>query len=228
MAFRRRFRRGFRRRGTPWETTTVVQCFGNSLPITAPTCTLPTIDVIPLLTMTIPFQAAPERYPATVGAKALIFGGIKFQSEHVVDPSSDTIAGGDPSILHDVAALIHIWEAIVLLPLAQGSTFAPSYLPVLSSPASQSVDFADRVLWKRISHLPFWGLAVSNNFPQLESTIRDTAHGQEVVKTKCRVDDRHGLYYVRNAFWDVVLPAGDIVAPKWDFYAKMFWKQSRV
>lgn len=229
-----RFRRRFssrRRRQTPWETTTVIQCFNNSLTLQAPTCNAPSIDVIPLLTMTIPFTAAPERYPAAVGTKALIFGGMKFQSEHQLDPTTDVSPGGDPSIVNDVAALIHIWEAIVFLPLLQASTFAPAYLPVLTSPAQQSVDYADRVLWKRITHMPFWGLGVGapiSPFPQLQSTVRDTAHGQEVVKSRCRIDDRHGLFYVRNAYWDVVLPAGDLVSPKWDLYAKMFWKTARV
>jgi len=204
MAFRRA-KRGFRRRlRRRWETDRVIQCRQTYEMYEQMTCLVPKTDAFPLLTMTIPFQAAPERYPSTMTTRRMIFGGMKFQSVWILDPAETTTdVDCDPNP-NNLAMVISIWEAIVVLPLLEGSTFAPAYVPILTSPAVQGTDLADRVLWKRLTHIPFWGLGVSGGFfPQLEFTNRNVEDGQQVVKVRAAVDDRHGIFMVRNFVHDV-------------------------
>lgn len=206
-------------------------------------CNDPLIDAIEILNMETPRSNILSTQPLTVGAdKAIVFHGMRFQSEHWTDPGtwfSNAACIGDDSSVNSLAFILSVWEALVLLPLQQG-TNAPEYLPILTGNLQQG-DLADRVLWKRISHLPMWGLGVTNNFPQLESTIRDTAHTQIEVKAKCRIDDRHGLYYVRNFVHDIFFTTpnltscspqqcpenGQVITMFWDFWAKTYYKTSR-
>lgn len=142
----------------------------------------------------------------------IVLDGISFQSEHFSDPGT-WLGGSDvnenPSPFNLVFFLT-IWEAIMILPFAQGIQ-APAYLPNLTdaSAGGQQADLADRVLWKRITLLPMWGLNVpfGNQFPQLTATMRDTAAGPQRVKSRARLDDRHGLYYVRNFVHDIFFPS---------------------
>jgi len=134
--------------------------------------------------------------------KFIVFDGAKFQSEFSHDPAETlgfTTCDPSPTAL---TFNLRIWEAIVLLPFAQG-TQIPDYLPIFTTQLNQGGDLADRVLWKRISILPIFGIGAGGGLPQLETTIRDMGHGPVVVKTRCRVDDRHGLYWVRSYTHDV-------------------------
>lgn len=212
-----------------WETDTVIQCTNQFNVYDTMTCTAPLVDAFPLLTMTIPFQAAPERYPSTMATRRMIFGGIKFQSIWFTDPAEwETTVNCDPPP-SALQFFLRVWEAIVILPLLEGSTFAPAYVPILTSAALQGTDLADRVLWKRISHLPMWGLGVTGgNFGQLESTIRDTADGQQVVKVHASVDDRHGIFMVRNFVHNLVLDANPtcVIPVHNDMWAKLYYRAS--
>jgi len=156
------------------------------------------VDVIELMTMHTPRNPLVDATEVTAGSDRFItVAGIKFQAEHSHDPSESlSFPACDPSALQ-LAFILRIWEAIVVLPLAQGS-FIPLYLPDFTQPLTQAGDMADRVLWKRISQLPIWGLGVSASFPELQDTMRDFGHGPQVVKSKVRLDERHGLFYVRN------------------------------
>jgi len=211
MAFVRK-RRGFRRRmRRRWEQDRIVLC-DNRLPMekTSPCCKqvfgteCPTnVDAIPLLTMTIPFSVAPERYPSTMATRKMIFGGMKFESHWWVNPQ-DWTGDGCPSFAN-FNFVVKIWEAIVILPLQQGSTFAPAYLPDLACAVDQASDLADRVLWKRVSMLPVWGFDIVQILPQLETSKRDQDGGQQLVKVRAAVDDRHGIFLVRQIVHDLVL-----------------------
>jgi len=133
--------------------------------------------------------------------KAIILDGIKFQYDHLSDPATWQ-GGSDPSIT-EFAFILSIWEGLVLLPLTPGSAAIPAYIPLLPNAVTQSGDLADRVLWKRIRHLKLWGLQ-SASVPQMVSTDTLDSHEPAVrVKTKCRIDDRHALFYVRNFVHDV-------------------------
>lgn len=197
MAFKKRFFRR-RRRGRKSETYTLVDCFDCTNIYGDMRCGGAHVDVVELMTMHTPRNPIADATEVTSGADRFItVAGIKFQAEHSHDPSeTQGFAACDPSPF-TIAFLLRIWEAIVVLPLLQGS-FLPIYLPDFTQPLTQGGDLADRVLWKRLSVLPIWGLTSTNSVPQLESTIRDEGHGPVVVKSKVRLDDRHGLFYVRN------------------------------
>jgi len=233
--FRGRGRR-FRRR---WETDTVIQCanvfdLAQNQPCCkqtfAPFCD-PVIDAFPLLTMTIPFTAAPERYPSTLATRKMIFGGMKFQSDWWVNPQ-EWSGDGCPGFgggLANVNWVQKIWEAIVVLPLQQGSTFAPDYLPVLACASQQSGDLADRVLWKRVTMLPCWGFDIVQVLPQLEINQRNTEAGPQVVKVRAAVDDRHGIFMVRQFVNDIVWQndcgLGDCTVPLHnELYGKLYYR----
>lgn len=202
MAFRRR-RRPTRRRGRKNETYTLVECMDCTNVYGDMRCGGAHVDVIELMTMHTPRNVLVDATEVTAGSDRFVtVAGIRFQAEHSFDPaeSIEELSCDPPA--SQLAFLLRIWEAIVVLPLVQGS-FIPIYLPDFTQPLTQSGDLADRVLWKRISVLPMWGINTTGAIPQLESTIRDEGHGPVTVKAKVRLDDRHGLFYVRNFVHDI-------------------------
>jgi len=176
------------------------------------TCTNPVTDVILLLSM------ATQRNPTLVdtteltsGAdKFIVFDGMKFQDDWRFDnslirscfcPNPDF---PDPSA---VQTTLSIWEALMVLPFVQGSNTVPAYLPNLLSGSLQQGDVADRVLWKRITKLRLIGpTAGGQNIVWMDESTDRTGHGPVVVKSKARLDDRHGLFLVRNFVHDVFWP----------------------
>jgi len=162
---------------------------------------------------------------AVIGQRANVVRGIKFEAVHSSDPSewfSDGLC--DPNPL-ELQFFLRIWEALVVLPLSQNSKTLPFYLPTLTT-ASQSFDVADRVLWKRLTIMPMWGLNASFPFGQLTATMRDTNAGPQVVKTSCRLDDRHGLFYVRAYTHNLVLTPNPNcgIQVRLNFWAKLFYQ----
>jgi len=207
MAFRRKGFRRMRRRRRPPETYTKIACFGCENIYHNATCNEPIIDVIELLTMRTPRnQILDTTELAAPSNRALTVKGISFQLEYDTNPDDWQVCAGARVINPTASGLtffLHIWEAIVVLPLQQG-TFLPSYLPSLSSATLQSGDTADRLLWKRHTLMPLWGRATTGA-SQLEGTMRDEGHGPVRVKSKVRLDDRHGLFLVRNYVHNVVI-----------------------
>jgi len=188
-----------------------------------------------LLTMHTPRNAISDATEVTSGADRFVtLAGLRFQAEHLSDPSEWLgFPSCDPAV-NDLAFLLTIWEAIVVLPFAQG-TQIPAYIPDLTSPINQTGDIADRVLWKRITYLPMWGLNTSAQFPQLTATYRDAGHGPVAVKTKVRLDEKHGVYYVRNFVHDLFGLTGEfnscipngvsnpcVIPVQLDFWGKLF------
>lgn len=205
--FRRKFRRGFRRRRRLPETYTVRDCRECFNLYQTMTCGSPLIDAVQIMGFT---QTRGQGDATEIGSgsdKYVTVDAIKFQSEYLHDPAS-TLAGSQVNEnprAYDLEFILTIWEAIMVLPFGQ-ATQSLAYLPNLTGGAfGQDRDLADRVLWKRLSYVPIWGLNVpaGNTFPQLEFTARDTAAGPQVVKSRARLDDKHGLYYVRNFVHDV-------------------------
>lgn len=218
----RRFTRVRRPRSGP-ETYTVLQCRQSvNVWIDAP-CSDPVFDIFLLMgpAPSVGFDASTAA--ATVGQKANTVLGIKFQVEHLIDPATaiDGEIGPVPSFN---AMVITCWEAICVLPLLVGSKTLPAYFPDLSA-NSQGADLADRVLWKRISHMPFWGLQLIPS-QQLQTTVRDTGAGPQTVKARARLDDKHGLFYVRNFVHDIVTgPGADSTLPiNMDGWFKIFYR----
>lgn len=214
MAFRRRARsfRG-RRRRLHWEQDRVINCHQffniaknstcNELCNQAPQFSSMNLDAFPLLTMTIPFQAAPFRVPSTMATRKMLFGGMKFESLWSLNSANffDSEDCGQP--LAALAFQMTIFEAIVVLPLQQSSFVAPAYIPVLASTAQQSEDLGDRLLWKRLTILRAIGTGFTIT-PTLDESRYDTAGGQQVVKVRAAVDDRHGIFMVRQFVHDIV------------------------
>ena len=205
MAFRRTRRRfGTRRRRRSPETYTIVECNSCENLWVDATCTNPLIDVFELMVMQTkknPFDTTEIVSPSD---KFLVVDGIKFQYEYSHDPNQTLDCPGCDPCPSNTNFILKVWEAIMVLPLLQGSS-VPAYVPNLTNPAFQRGDTADRVLWKRITMNPIWGI---NGFvglgpPQLQFTVRDQGHGPVVVKSKVRLDDRHGLFYVKNYVHDV-------------------------
>lgn len=195
--------RRFRRRRRTSETYTTIQCFGCINVWQDTSCGFPLIDVFPLLNMSLPRSSIDTTEVTSGSDKAIVLDGIRFQAEYTHDPSESLSCPSCDPPSTSVAFNLRVWEAVVVLPLNPGSANVPAYLPTLTSSVEQSRDIADRVLWKRISIMPIWGLGVTT-IPQLETTIRDVGHGPVAVKSKVRLDDRHGLFFVRNFVHDVV------------------------
>lgn len=234
-----------RRRRTHWEQDRIISC---AVPYNMAKnstcneqCLVPgfsstNLDVVPLLTMTIPFQATPQRFPSTMATRRMIFGGMKFESHYSTDPGtwSDSEDCSFPPLIAQF--VLAIWEAIVVLPLAQGSTFTPDYLPLIASQAMQGADLGDRLLWKRVMHLPMWGSQTSlGSQVQLEFTDRNSNDDLVVVKARAAVDDRHGVFYVRQFVHNLVVGSdppcnqpGNIgscnIPVVNDFYGTMFYR----
>jgi len=209
------FRRRRRRLG---ETYTHVGCrqandVGSENPCNDPTNFVSTIWVPTMATGT----SDPSSSGGLIGTKSHTILGMKFSAEYSFDPAIVTNEDA-------FAFVLTIWEALVILPLAVGSKTLPAYLPTLTLP-QQTADVADRVLWKRITHMPMWSLASTGFIPQLQSTIRDTDHGAQTVKVRARIDDKHGLFYARTVVHDFVPGAGGgDINIFLDFWAKVFYR----
>lgn len=227
---RRRF--GFRRRRRGPETYTFAGCrFTHNVFVNTP-CSDPSAFSFQILgPEQITGASDPGTALALVDVKSHTLEGLKFQAEWSLNPAEieePTDPPPDPDI-NQTNFLLTIWEAVVLLPLARGSKTLPAYLPQYNK-ASDSFDLADRVLWKRLSFLPFWGLGQTAGFPQIECTMRDTAAGPQVVKSKCRVDDKHALFFCYNFVHNLFIadpgnPPGNIPVYL-DWWSKAFYRTS--
>jgi len=230
---------GRRRRGSRWETRTVIQCrttkeiYSDDLTCTANQSQEAILLIAPNM-LDSPVNPFPLISPS---GRGVTVGGIKFQADHFFDPAAvqGNPSSCDPSPL-DTAFILSIWEAIVYLPLTEGfgqggAAPIPAYLPNLVSPTFQGNDDADRVLWKRLTHIPWWGLNVGNGvFPQLVSTQSARPEGTIVaVRSRAWLDDKHGLYYVRQFVHDLSLaPGPNCNIPLFlDAWFKVFYKARR-
>lgn len=159
---------------------------------------------------------------AVNAAKNWTWGGMHFQSEFSINPA---LFSEETS---NIADLIEAYEAIVVLPLAQGGFTSPAYTPIFTNVAGgmQVGDAGDRVLWKRISILPFWGTGTTGGLPQLETTIRDVGHGPEVIRAKARLSEREGVFHVVNFVHGMNLTASP-GAVAWDGWFRQAVKLSR-
>lgn len=143
--------------------------------------------------------------------KFIVFDGMKFQDDWFFDNSLVVDCNcPNPSFPNAsaVQTVLSIWEALMVLPFVQGSNTVPAYLPVLTSGTLQLGDLADRVLWKRITNLRIFG---RNSLPGSQISWIDVSndqqgHGPVRVKARAKLDDRHGLYLVRNFVHDVFWP----------------------
>jgi len=212
MAFSKRkvFRR--RRRRLP-ETYTFRQCRPCYNVFGATTCTTPMTDMILLLSMST--QRNPtlaDTTELTSGAdKFIVFDGMKFQDEWHYDNSLDrTCFCPNPTFpnANAVQTTLSIWEALMVLPFVQGSNTVPAYLVNLTSGSLQQGDVADRVLWKRISQLKIFGQSSlpGTTIAWQDNTTDRQGHGPVAVKSRVKLDDRHGLFLVRNFVHDVFWP----------------------
>jgi hypothetical protein len=229
MAFKRRTRTRFRRRSKGPETYTLFQCRDFINIYSEMTCTNPLNAALTVWIPTPPVGASdPTTAGAVIGTKGHSLQGIKFQAEHILDPTLVQEAPECDPAPSQLNFMLTIWEALVVLPLAAGSKTLPAYLPTL--PASQSSqDVADRVLWKRLTHMPFWGLGVTFPFPEMWSTQAQgqSGAGPQTVKSKVYLDDKHGLYYVRSFVHDVFGLSDNVecVIPlTLDFWAKIWYR----
>ena len=211
MAFSRRRRFHRRRRRLP-ETYTIRQCRTCYDVFGATTCSAPHTDMLLLLSM------ATQRNPTIVDTteltsgsdKAIVFDAMKFQDDWTFDNSliqecfCPNPANPAPGAIQTV---LTIWEAIMVIPFVQGSNTTPAYLPNLTGGSLQQGDLADRVLWKRLTNLKLYGpRAGGQNVIWIDESTDRQGHGPVVVKSKARLDDRHGLYLVRNFVHDVFWP----------------------
>lgn len=213
MAFTKRRRTFRRRRRRLPETYTVRQCrqcynvFGSA------TCTNPLVDTMLLLSMST------ERNPTladttelTSGSdKFIVFDGMKFQDDWMFDNSlvrDCSIPNPGFPNASSVQTILSIWEALMVLPFVQGSNTVPAYLPNLTSGSLQQGDVADRVLWKRVTNLRIFGQNAlpGTSIAWIDVSNDQQGHGPVVVKSKVKLDDRHGLFLTRHFIHDVFWP----------------------
>jgi len=198
MAFRRkRFTSFRRRRGSRSETYTILSCQHCTNVYGDMPCSAPLVDSFPLMSMATQASATDTTHVSNPSDRFVVVKGIKFQSEYTHDPAETlSFPACDPAATSLIFHLT-IWEAIVVVPCAEGANNIPAYVPNLTGGINQQGDMADRVLWKRITQLPIFGLSTVL-YPQLSSTERNSGAGPVVVKSKVRLDDRHMLLFVRN------------------------------
>lgn len=143
--------------------------------------------------------------------KFIVFDGMKFQDDWRFD-NSLVVSCNCPNPQFPnadaVQTTLSIWEALMVLPFVQGSNTVPAYLPNLLSGSLQQGDVADRVLWKRITKLRIFGVNAlpGTQIAWMDESTDRTGHGPVVVKSKVKLDDRHGLYLVRAFVHDVFWP----------------------
>jgi len=212
MAFSRRRRTFRRRRRRLPETYTHRQCRTCYDVFGATTCSAPLTDMFLLLSM------ATQRNPTIVDTteltsgsdKAIVFDAMKFQDDWFFDNSLiQECFCPNPSFPNagSIQTVLTIWEAIMVIPFVQGSNTVPAYLPNLTGGSLQQGDLADRVLWKRLTNLRLYGPRAGGlNITWIDETSDRMGHGPVVVKSKARLDDRHGLFLVRNFVHDVFWP----------------------
>lgn len=196
-----------RRRRRLSETYTLFQCRSCQNMAQDMPCVSPLIDVFPLLTMnSLKDPSVDTTELASPSDKYIVFDGAKFQLEYHSNPADWDQCNNLPPLpdVNQVTMVVTVWEAIMVLPLQQGTAGTPAYLPIFTAPGFQQGDLADRVLWKRLSHIPLWGTGTTGGVPQLESTVRDEGHGPVAVKSRAKLDDRHGLFYIRNFVHNVI------------------------
>lgn len=207
MAFRRMRRRRFRR--SPYDLRTIVECrHAVSIPAGSQ-CPSPAIDSILIAGNEEDAIAGGLHQGAT---KGFTFGGCHFQVEH-----------GQLNLVNssftNVATSIDIFEAIVVLPYANGTFGVPAYLPQLTNQGFTGGDRADRVLWKRITQM--WFISTDIVSVQVDDTYDESGHGPQQCKTKATLDERTGVFYVgaytnglidgapmvleRNSWWKVAV-----------------------
>jgi len=211
---RRVFRR--RRRRLP-ETYTIRNCHTCYDMFGSTTCAVPLTDMQLLLSMSTPRSPGDPTELTSGAEKFIVFDGMKFQNEWSYDNSLDrTCFCPNPSFpnANAIQTVLTIWEALMIVPFVQGSQSIPAYLPNLTSGSLQAGDVADRVLWKRISKLRIHGQASlpGTTIAWVDETTDRVGHGPVAVKTRARLDDRHGLYMVRNFVHDVFWPFAAIGA----------------
>lgn len=206
MAFRRGFRRS--RRRSLFDMQSFLLCRTPTFMNGLNPCSDPLTVAFPIVTGS-GLQVQPI-------AKGVVFGGTHFSSELSINPANSIGIG--PTQVTD---LIEVYEAICLLPLADESTSVPAFIPRLTN---AQTDATVDILWKRISVMPFWGTGVIPS-SQLQSTIRDTAHGPQHVKAKRRVDDRHGIFHVFNFVSGLVFEPGEAILIVHDIWHRFAVKQ---
>ena len=209
MAFsKRRFRR--RRRRLP-ETHTIRNCHQCFDMFGATTCAVPLTDMTLLLSMSTAKSPGDTTELTSGSDKFIVFDGMKFQDEWAFDNSLTVSCNClNPPFpnANAVQTVLSIWEALMIVPFVQGSQSTPAYLPNLTSGSLQVGDVADRVLWKRITKLRIFGQfsLPGTEIAWIDETSDRAGHGPVAVKTRARLDDRHGLYLVRNFVHDVFWP----------------------
>lgn len=224
MTPRRSFRRMHRRRRRPGpETYTLINCRNQVNVHQDATCGPNAPMLIQADTVFIPTPAVGTTDPTTAGAvigeKSKVVMGIKFQSEFIHDSLEDLEDVTCPTTWFQFG--LTIWEALVCLPLAAGSKTLPAYLPNLTT-SSQAFDVADRVLWKRLSLLHIY--STGNNGPNIVSTWGSNAGGPQVVKSKFRLGEHQGLFYVKQYVHDVAFGPNDLEACIITIWNDSWWK----
>lgn len=226
---RRSFRRSFRRsRRKGPETYTLVSCRNTVNVMVNAQCSQN--QLVQADTIFIPNPALGSSDPTTaaavIGEKSKVVMGIKFQSEFAHDSLEDLFTVDCPATPY-AQFLLTIWEALVCLPLLAGSKTLPAYLPTLTA-ATQQFDVADRVLWKRISLLHIYN--TGNNGPNIVSTWGGASAGAQVVKSRFRLGEHQGLFYVKqfvhNIDFSEAIPAQCLIPVTNDAWFKVFFKTS--
>jgi len=244
MAFKRRFMHRRRRRLMP-ETFTIQECFQCSNVWRTTPCGGALTDVICLMHMELTKNPSDSTEVVSPSEKHVLVDAIKFQSEHSTDPNKWAGNSAFEVSVQSLQFLQRIWEMVIVLPTAPGGGFVPAYIPQVTT-QQQMGDLADRVLWKRLTIMPMWGLdaQAGSTFAQLQTTIRDEGHGPVAVKSKVRLDDKHGLYYVRTFVNDLfglpTYPLADctfrpttdpfpnqVIPVEWDANFKIFYHSTK-
>jgi len=144
--------------------------------------------------------------------RAVMFGGLHGQLEYTMQlvPGDDELPCFDVYTVH---------TALMVLPLTEGSEVVPAYIPNIAESRSQlsvivgtQSDSDDRYLYYRMDN--FWwtntepdacgntDAAQTLDISILQNTLMANSFRQSntmfQVKSRARIDERHGLFLVRN------------------------------
>jgi len=165
-------------------------------------------------------------------ARAVLFAGCHGQLEYAaqVFPGDTALPCRDVFTMH---------SALVVLPLAEGAKSVPAYIPNIAISRSQlsvnsntQMDTDERMLWYRFDNM--WWLnpdpdACDNGDqpPFTQDIVLQTLHltantfkqnpTQFQVKARARIDERHGLFLVRNFVCGIGVVNANLVMSTWSY-----------
>jgi len=173
-------------------------------------------------------------------ARSVMFKGCHGQLDYSVQ-----VFPGD--VLLPCLDVFTMHSALMVIPLAEGTKNVPAYIPniaisrnQLSVNANTQMDTEDRILWYRMDHL-WWRNPDFDNCGNADAALTQdisflVSHtmgntfkqnpSQFQVRARARIDERHGLFLIRNLVCGINVVNAFLQMSTWS-YMRMAVAQGR-